>query len=214
METAAPRQQDKAISLLTQRGMARLSEFIDEGVTAATISRMQRKGLVVQLGRGLYQLPDAPLDANHSFAEAAKLVPKGIICLDSALAFHGLTDHIPAKIWMAIGYREWRPVITRPPIVIVRFGDNVLDKGIEPHMIEHIPVRIYSPAKTIVDRFRWLHRARKFYSQGISLASAIQGMKEALRLRKATPAEIASYATEAGIWSVIQPYLETLTIDA
>jgi predicted transcriptional regulator of viral defense system len=214
METAIPRQQDKAISLLTQRGMARLSEFIDEGVTAATVSRMQKRGLVVQLGRGLYQLPDAPLDANHTFAEATKLVPKGIVCLDSALAFHGLTDHVPPRIWMALGYKEWRPVITRPPIVIVRFGDNVLDKGIEIPVIGQVHVRVYSPAKTIVDLFRWLHRARKFYGQGVSLASAIQGMKEALRLRKATPAEIASYATEAGIWNVIRPYLETLTVDA
>jgi hypothetical protein len=194
--------------------MARLSEFIDEGVTAATVSRMQKKGLVVQLGRGLYQLPDAALDGNHSFAEATKLVPKGIICLDSALAFHGLSDHIPPRIWMALGHKEWRPIITHPPIIIVRFGDNVLDRGIEMHVIERVTVRIYSPAKTIVDLFRWLHRARRFYGQGVSLSSAIQGMKETLRLRKATPAEIASYATEAGIWNVIQPYLETLTIDA
>jgi predicted transcriptional regulator of viral defense system len=176
---------------------------------------MERNGLIVQLSRGLYQLPDAPLDANHSLAEAAKLVPKGVICLDSALAFHGLTDRIPARIWMAIGFREWRPKITRPPIEIVRFGPKVLDTGCDTHLIERVPVRIYSPAKTIVDLFYHGHRQQRWYGSKTGLTEALQGMKEALRLRKTTPAEIAKYAIAAGIWEkVVQPRLEALTVDA
>ena len=85
METAPSRQEDRAVTLLHERGMARLSEFLEGGITAATISRMEQKGAVSQLSRGLYQLPDAPLDANHSLAVAAKLVPNGVICHDSAL---------------------------------------------------------------------------------------------------------------------------------
>ena len=134
--------------------MLRLSEFIEQGISATTISRMERKGLVNQLSRGLYQLPDAPLDANHALAEAAKIVPNGVICLDSALAFHELTDRMPAAVWMGIGARDWRPKITRPRIEIIRFGPKVFDKGIHTHIIERVPVRIYSPAKTIVDLFR------------------------------------------------------------
>jgi predicted transcriptional regulator of viral defense system len=214
MEVTAQRQQDKAVSLLSQRGMARLSEFIKEGITATTVSRMARKGLIVQLGRGLYQLADAPLDANHSLAEAAKLVPKGVVCLDSALAFHELTDRIPGHIWMAIGFREWRPRITHPPIQIVRFGPKVLETGVESHVIEGVSVRIYSSAKTIADLFYHAHRQHRWYGSKVGLTHAIQGMKEALRQRKATPAEIARYAAEAGIWKIVQPYLEALTVDA
>jgi predicted transcriptional regulator of viral defense system len=91
--------------------MARMSEFTKEGITGTTLSRMARKGSIVQLRRGLYQLSDAPLDANHSLAEAAKLVPKGVICLDSALAFHELTDRIPRYVWVAIGFRECGPIL-------------------------------------------------------------------------------------------------------
>ena len=214
MEITTQRQQDKAVSLLSQRGMARLSEFIKEGITATTVSRMAEKGLIAQLGRGLYQLPDAPLDANHSLAEAAKLVPKGVICLDSALAFHELTDRIPRYVWMAIGFREWRPRITRPPIQIMRFGPKVLNSGVEEHLIEKVTVRIYSPAKLIADLFYHAQRQHRWYGSKVGFTQAIQGMKEALRLRKATPAEIASFATEAGIWKVVQPYLEALTVDA
>jgi predicted transcriptional regulator of viral defense system len=214
MEKDPETQEGKALSLLSERGMVRLSEFTKEGITATTLSRMARKGSVVQLRRGLYQLPDAPLDANHSLAEAAKLVPKGVICLDSALAFHELTDRIPRYVWMAIGFREWRPHITQPPIQVVRFGPKVLNTGIKTHIIEAVPVRIYSPAKTIADLFYHAHRQHRWYGSKIGLTHAIQGLKEALRLRKATPAEVARYATEAGIWKIVQPYLEALTVDA
>jgi len=214
METTAPRQENKAVALLSRHGMARLSEFIKEGITATTVSRMARKGQIVQLSRGLYQLPNAALDANHSLAEAAKLVPKGVVCLDSALAFHQLTDRIPHYVWMAIGFREWRPRITDPPIQIVRFGPKVIKPGQETHVIEGVSVRIYSPAKTIVDLFRHAHRQHRWYGSKVGLSQAIQGMKAALRLRKTTPAEIARYATEADVWKIVQPYLEALTVDA
>src|SRR5229473_3175360 len=204
MEATAHRQQDRATALLEERGMARLSEFIAEGITAATVSRMEKNGLLLQLSRGLYQLPDAPLDAHHSLAEAAKLVPKGVICLDSALAFHGLTDRIPSRIWVAIGPKEWRPRITHPPIQIVRFGLKIFETGIETHVIERVPVRIYGPAKTIADLFFNAHRSR---GPRVGLTQALQGMKEALRVRKVTPAEIARCATEAGVWKVVRPYL-------
>jgi predicted transcriptional regulator of viral defense system len=215
METTPNRQADRAVSLLHERGMARLSEFIEQGITATTISRMERKGLINQLSRGLYQLPDAPLDANHSLAEAAKLVPNGVICLASALAFHELTDRIPASVWVGIGARDWRPKITGQRIEIVRFGPKVFEKGIQTHTIECVPVRIYSPAKTIVDLFRHARRQKVFHGSQTSLIEAVQGMKEALRLRKVTPAEIAQYAIEAGIWEkAVQPRLEALTLDA
>ncbi len=191
--------------------MARLSEFVKAGVTAATVSRMKNKGLVVQLGRGLYQLPDALLDANHTLAEAAKLVPKGLICLTSALAFYELTDTIPSRVWMAIGPKDRRPRVENPPLQIVRFGEKVFSSGIQEHVIEAVRVRIYDPAKTVVDLFRYRRGAGKRYQKSPGLNLALEGMKEALRQRKATPSEIARYADEAGIWKIVQPYLEAMT---
>jgi predicted transcriptional regulator of viral defense system len=214
METRKERQQDRVIALLLERGMARLSELMEAGVTAAAVARMERAGKIIRLARGLYQLPDAPLDANHSLAEAAKLVPKGIICLDSALAFHGLTDRLPYFIEMAIGFGDWRPRITRPPIQIIRFGPNVLESGVETYSIEDVPVRIYNPAKSVVDVFRIAELVRRRYGAGPGRNQAIEGLREALRQRKATPAEIARFAEEAGVWKLVRPYLEALTADA
>jgi predicted transcriptional regulator of viral defense system len=215
MNDVAPKQEDRAIALLVDRGMARLSEFIAEGITATTISRMERKGTVVQLGRGLYQLPDAPLEAHHSLAEAAKLVPNGVVCLSSALAFHDLTDRIPPFVWMAIGPKDWRPKLTQPRVQIMRYGPKTFDKGIEEHVIEKVAVRIYSPAKTVVDLFYHGRVQRSFYGSEVGLTEAVQAMKEVLRQDKATPAEIARFAVDAGIWEkLVQPRLEVLTVDA
>jgi predicted transcriptional regulator of viral defense system len=122
--------------------MVRLSEFKEAGITAATVSRMKEKGLVLQLSRGLYQLPDASFDTHHAPAEAAKLVPKGIVCLATALGFHGLTDTIPSRVWMAIGAKDRRPRTETPPLQFVRSGEKVLTSGIKEHMIEGVRARL------------------------------------------------------------------------
>jgi predicted transcriptional regulator of viral defense system len=214
MEKGPLRQEDKATSLLRERGMMRLSEFHEHGITSATIARMQERALLNQLARGLYQLPDAPLDGNHALAVAAKLIPKGIVCYDSALAFHELTDRMPPYVWMAIGQRDWRPKITNPRIVITRFNQNEFDAGVERHLIENVTVAIYSPAKTIVDLFKSGKYQKAFYDSTTGFTHATQAMKDAMRLGKATPAEIAKFAVDAGVWEkIVQPRLETL-IDA
>ncbi|PKP68208.1 MAG: transcriptional regulator [Alphaproteobacteria bacterium HGW-Alphaproteobacteria-5] len=204
---AQPRSQRQiAHALLEERGIMRLAELRSAGVTAATVSRMERVGEVIRLSRGLYQLPDAPLDVSHSLAEAAKRAPKGVVCLVSALAFHGLTDQLPKKIWMAIGKKGWAPKPDGAPIRVVRFTESLLAEGVETHVIEGVPVKVFGVAKTVADCFR--HRNK------IGLTVAIEGLQEALRQRKATPAEIARYAERGGISTVIRPYLEALTANA
>ena len=199
-----PRSQRQiAHALLETRGIARLAELRAAGVTAATVSRMERDGEVVRLARGLYQLPDATLDANHSLAEAAKRLPRGVVCLVSALAFHGLTDQLSKKIWMAIGKSDWAPKADGVPIRVVRFTDSLLSESVEIHEIESVSVKVFGVAKTVADCFR--HRSK------IGLTVALEGLQEALRQRKATPAEIARQADRGGVSTVIRPYLEALT---
>jgi predicted transcriptional regulator of viral defense system len=214
MNVLSDRQQDRAIALLKQKGMARTSEFTRAGVSAATVGRMKKAGLLVQLGRGIYQLPDAALDANHDLAEAAKRVPKGVICLVSALAFHGLTDTIPSRVWMAIGPKDRRPAAGTPPLQIVRFTDILLTHGIEKHLVSGVSVKITNPARTIVDLFRYRQSEGKRYQKSPGLNIALEGLREALRQRKATPSEIARYAQEVKVWRIVEPYLEAMTANA
>ncbi|TKV80134.1 transcriptional regulator [Bradyrhizobium elkanii] len=214
MPAAKESQQQRAVALLKEKGMVRLSEFKEAGITATTVVRMKEKGLLLQLSRGLYQLSDASFDTHHTLAEAAKLVPKGVVCLTSALSFHELTDTIPSRVWMAIGPKDRRPRIETPPLQFVRFGEKVRTSGIKDHMIEGVRVRIYDPAKTVVDLFRYRRRAGKRFQKSPGLNLALEGLRKALRKRKASPAEIARYANEAGIWKVVEPYLEAMTSNA
>jgi predicted transcriptional regulator of viral defense system len=146
------------------------------------------------------------LDAQQSLAEVARLVPKGVICLASALAFHGLTDQMPPKVWIAIGRKDWRPRLTYPPVRIARFSDELLGRSVERKKIAGTPVPVFGVAKTVADLFR--------YRRTVGDLLAIEGLRQALRQRKATPAEIAREAEAAGVWATMEPYVMALTSDA
>ena len=198
-------QRQIARTVLAAQGIVRLTEFRSSGVTAATVSRMVKDGEVMRLARGIYQRADAQLNSDHSLAEAAKRLPKGVVCLVSALAFHGLTDQLPRKVWIAIGTKDWAPKPGGMPIRIVRFTEGLLSASVETHVIEGVPVRVFGAAKTVADCFR--HRSK------VGLSVAIEGLQETLRQRKATPGEIAHQAEQGGISTVIRPYLEALTVN-
>ncbi len=206
MTTLAPTQRDQVLTLLKRRGIARLAELQTAGITATTVSRMERAGEVVRLARGLYQLPDAALDPHQSLAEAARLVPRGVICLASALAFHGLTDQMPPKVWIAIGRKDWRPRFTYPPLRVARFSDEELGRSVERKKIAGTTVPVFGVAKTVADLFR--------YRRTVGELLALEGLRQALRQRKATPAQIAREAQAAGVWTTLRPYLMALTSDA
>lgn len=199
-----PSQRVALVAYLERHGIARLAEIRRAGITAATVSRLEREGVVLRLGRGLYQLASAAAEGHHSLAEAAKRVPKGVICLISALAYHGITDQLPRRVWIAIGSKDWKPQVDYPPLRVVRFADTYLRAGIERHAIEGVSVPIFGVAKTIADVFR--HRS-------VGRDVAVSALKEALRQRKTTPSEISDWAMKNHVWKIVQPYLEAFTSD-
>lgn len=182
-----------------------MAEIRRAGVTAATVSRLEREGFVTRLGRGVYQLAAAAPEGNHSLAEVAKRVPKGVICLVSALAFHGITDQMPRRVSIAIGPKDWKPQVDYPPLRIVRFADKFLRDGIETHDVEGVSVPIFGVAKTIADAFR--HR------RSVGIDVAVPALKETLRQRKTTPSEISACAMQGGVRNALRPYLEAFTAD-
>jgi hypothetical protein len=196
----------RALKLLEARGMLRLKEFVAEGIGPETLARLVREEAVIRPARGLYQLPDAHVEAAHTLAEAAVLVPKGVVCLTSALQYHELTLQMPSAVWMAIDRAAWRPKIDYPPIRFVRFTGSALTDGVERHRIENVDVPITDPAKTIVDCFR--------YRSKIGLDVAMEGLREGLRRRRCKPDQLWRYARKARVWSVMRPYVEAMVSDA
>lgn len=192
--------------MLRVGGLMRANEFRARGITPATLSRMSAHGDVRRLGRGLYQLADAPVEDQHAVAEAAKRVPRGIVCLKSALAIHGLTDQSPKHVWLAIGRKDWAPKVDSPPIRTVRIAGNLLSRDVETRTIEGVEVRLFSSLRTVIDLFK--------FERAVGLSVAIEGLKELMHLKLAVPGEIASRAEELGVWTKMRPYVEIVASGA
>jgi predicted transcriptional regulator of viral defense system len=202
----AATQKERALGLLRTKGMLRLKNFIAKDIGPETLARLVRSGQVVRPVRGLYQLSDAPVDATHVLAEAAALVPKGIVCLISALQFHGLTLQMPSAVWMAIERTAWKPTISYPSVRFVRFSGWAMTEGVERYPVHSRRLPITNPARTIVDCFR--------YRNKIGIDVAMEGLREGIRKRKCTPDELWRYAKKARSWTIMRPYVETVVANA
>lgn len=190
-------------NLLEAHHMMRAQELREAGISAQTIARAVESGEIERISRGIYQKRGAEIEENQILAEAAMRVPKGVVALVSALAFHGLTDQMPRRIWMAIGASDWAPVQSYPPLRMVRFTEPYLRQGIEHHVIAGLNVPVYSVPKTLADLFR--------NPKLVDRSVAVEGLRAALHQRKATPSAIAQGAKDGGAWKAMQPYLEALT---
>jgi predicted transcriptional regulator of viral defense system len=197
------RQAELALKALQARGIARLSELVAAGVAQETIARLVRDGRVTRLARGLYQLPGSELESEHGLAEACKLVPKGVVCLVSALQFHEITVQLPRSIWVAIEAGARTPHISYPPLQFVRFAKRALAEGVEHHKIERVTVRVTNPAYTIADCFRFRRK--------VGIDVALEGLREALKRKITTPDHVMAAAQRRRIWSRVRPYLEAMT---
>lgn len=198
-------QRAQALELLGTHPVMRLKDFTEHGIGPETLSRLVREGTVMRPVRGLYQSAEGVADARRTLAEATALVPKGVVCLASALQFHEMTLQMPSSVWIAIERTAWRPRIDYPPIRFVRFTGQALSEGIERHRIENIEVAITDPARTIVDCFR--------YRTKVGIDVAVEGLREGLRQRKATSDQLWKYAMKMRAWSLMKPYVEAMVAD-
>ncbi len=193
---------ERILKLAARQRLVRPRDVEALGIARAFLTRLERRGLLKRRARGVYVLADAPVSEHHSLALAAKLVPRGVVCLLSALRFHGLTTQDPHEVWMAIDFKARKPSVEFPALRIVRFSGRSLADGIETHLIEAVPVRIYSPAKTVADFFK--------YRNKIGMDVALEALRDALRKRKATIDEIHRFAKVCRVANVIRPYLESV----
>ncbi|MBS3928357.1 MAG: type IV toxin-antitoxin system AbiEi family antitoxin domain-containing protein [Sphingomonadales bacterium] len=196
-------QRQQLLNLLEARPISRAVELRAAGIAPATISRAVERGDIVRVAHGLYQKAGSEIDANQSLADAARTVPKGVIAMVSALAYHGLTDQMPRKIWVAISPKDWAPAPNYPPLRITEFRDRYMEQGVEHHRISGVDVPVFSIEKTLADIFR--------NPRLVDRSVAVEGLRAALQQRKATPAEISEAAKAADAWNIMRPYLEALT---
>jgi predicted transcriptional regulator of viral defense system len=192
----------KVLDLAKERGVLRPRDLARVDLPADYLWRLYRKEKLERVGRGLYALPGADLTEHHTLAEAALRVPHGVICLLSALRFHDLTTQAPHEVWMAIDVKARRPKEEIIPLRIVRFSGEALMAGVEGHEVEGVGVKVYSPAKTVADCFK--------YRNKIGLDVAMEALRDCWRKRLATADELWRYAEVCRVARVMRPYLESL----
>lgn len=197
-----PTNADSLLELMNKRGILRAKDLASRGLPRITLTRLVREGRVHRISRGLYTLPDADVSEHHALAQTCRQVPHGVVCLLSALRFHGLTTQEPFEVWLAIDRKARKPRIDYPPARIVRFAEEMLTRGVEKHEVEGVPVSVTSPARTVADCFR--------YRNKIGLDVAIEALRDYRRLRRGTMDDLWEAAKVARARTVIQPYLEAL----
>ena len=193
---------DQLLDLTRQSGIVSTAEVRSKGIHHEYIRQLCAEGKLVRVGRGLYMLPDAEVTAHYGLAQASKAVPKGVICLLSALRFHEIGTEAPHEVWMAIDRRAARPRAKKPKMRIVRYSGMALTEGIGGYNVEGVPVRIYNPAKTVADCFK--------YRNKIGLDVALDALRDVIRKRKCTTDELWHYAKICRITKTIRPYLEAI----
>lgn len=193
---------ERILKLARGSGVVSSGEVRSLGIHHEYLRRLCSKGGLVRVGRGLYSLPNADVTAHHGLAQAGKAVPKGVICLLSALRFHEIGTQSPHEVWMAIDRRAAGPRAKYPKMRIVRFSGKALIKGVDEHTIEGVRVKIYNPAKTVADCFK--------YRNKIGLDVALEALREAIRLRKCTVDELWNYAKVCRVAEVMRPYMEAI----
>ena len=194
---------DALTKLASQKHVLRARDLDEIGIPRNYLLRLVQRGTLERVGRGLYAVPNAEITEHQSLLEAALRVPNGVICLLSALRFHGLTTQAPFEIWIAINRKAWRPRISSPPVRVVRFSGAAFTFGILVHTIGGTQLRIYDPAKTVADCFK--------YRQKIGLDVALEALRDCYRQKKATIDQIWKAAQVCRVSNVIRPYMETLT---
>jgi predicted transcriptional regulator of viral defense system len=191
------------ITMARERGYVRPRDLAWIGVTRPQIARLVERGLLERVGYGLYRAPDLPITEHHTLAQVAARAPGTVACLLTALRFHDLTTQAPFEVWLAIERKTARPRLDKLPVRVVYFSGAAFTAGVEEHRVEGVRVRVYCPAKTVADCFKYRHK--------IGLDVALEALRETWRARRATMDDLWRYATICRVANVMRPYLETLS---
>lgn len=226
--------EQELLQVARSRGVLRSRDLEEGGFARAYLRRLSQRGLLIPLGRGVYLPAQAQTSEFQTFIEVARRVPGGVICLLSALRFHELTTQEPGKVWLAIESRARPPQLPYPRLEIVRMSGKAWSEGVEQHdlpiyfsrdeasgesaaidnaeemeveemEVVRVPVRFTSPAKTVVDCFRFRSR--------VGLDVALEALRDGLRSKKASASDLHRHAVEGRVWSVMRPYMEALLAD-
>jgi predicted transcriptional regulator of viral defense system len=181
----------------------RSAQIFAQGIQPRTLYEMRDDGLLIQEGVGLYRLASEQIWSDPDLAIVSLHIPKGVICLISALYFHQVTTQIPHEVYVALPKDSEKPRIKYPPTRFFWISPEPFKAGIEKHTIDHVDIKVYSVAKTIADCFKFRNK--------IGMDVALEALREGLRQRLCKPEQILRFARVNRVERIMLPYVEALT---
>lgn len=196
---------DHVLRLAQKRPILRVRDLAHQGVHTSILTRLTRSGWLERVGPGRYRLATKTgTTEHHDLVVATAAVPRSVVCLLSALRFHGIGTQLPAEVWIAVPRGTRVPRLAAPPIRVVNITPDVFDLGIEEHRIEGQTAPVYSVARTVADCFRFRNK--------IGLDVALEALTDAWRSKRVGLDELNRIARKLRVQRVMQPYLETVVM--
>ncbi|MBN1461965.1 MAG: type IV toxin-antitoxin system AbiEi family antitoxin domain-containing protein [Armatimonadetes bacterium] len=193
-----------AIAIFREHGgMLMTGQALQFGIHPRTLYSMRDSGVLERISRGVYRLADLPPLSDPDLVSVATRIPDGVICLISALAFHRLTREIPHYVYLALPRGDRPPRLSHPPLRVFWLTESVFRAGVETHTLDGVSLRIYSPAKTIADCFK--------YRNKIGIGVAVEALRMLKERGELDPDEILHFARICRVENVMKPYLQALT---
>jgi predicted transcriptional regulator of viral defense system len=181
-------------------GQLRMSEAIERGISRYMLYRLRDKGVIEQVSRGVYRLADLPPIGNPDLVTVGLRFPNAVICLVSALAYHEITTQVPHSVSVAVPRESRQPSLDYPPLNVHRFSNLAFRSGIEEHQIDGVPVKIYSPEKTLADCFKFRNK--------IGMDVVLEALKLYKSRKQFDLDDLLKYAKICRVEKVMYPYLE------
>ncbi|MEO8922637.1 MAG: AbiEi antitoxin N-terminal domain-containing protein [Caldimonas sp.] len=195
-------QSEGILSLARTQALVSAADVREHGWSPQLLIKLHSNGKLERVARGLYSLPGTEPTDHRSLAEVCKRVPKGVVCLLSALQFHEIGTQLPHEVWLAVPEGTQTPAIDYPPLRIVRLRGDAHGEGIQTFIEAGSTIRVYSLEKTIADCFKFRNR--------IGLDVALEALKDARNQRKLVVDRLVRFARIDRVEKVLQPYLEAV----
>ncbi len=195
--------QHLVIEFARKHGVIRPSDLKSLGITPTPLRGLLKAGIIRRIGRGLYTLADFEVTEAHTIVEAVRAQPNSIVCLLSALSFHGISTQQPHLVWLAIPRGSRVTSEKTVPLKVVAISKASYEAGIETHQLEGLEVPIYSIAKTVADCFKFRNK--------VGLDVALEALREAIQERRCSRSDILKYARINRVDKVMRPYMEALS---
>jgi predicted transcriptional regulator of viral defense system len=193
---------EKLVELVHRQHIIRPRDLERVRIPRNYLTRLVKRGQLQKLERGIYTAESLPASEHISLLEVSRKVPKGVICLLSALSFHEIGTQVPHEVWIAIDGKAWTPRNTSPMVRIIRFSGEALHFGVQEKQVAGGKIRVYSPAKTVADCFKFRNK--------IGVEVALEALRECYRQKKASMSELFEAAKICRVANVMRPYLESL----